>query len=116
MVILSCKQNKEVHQMSEQHIQGCMNRYAQRIERLLKEKYHQDNRFRVYYFPRYDQWVITCEETYGHLITLGEYYHISQHWRTRYLYKRNVLANPYIIMESALGELLEQLERIHVAK
>lgn len=96
--------------MTEKQTRECIERYVNRIKRLYNEKYGVRVRFNIYYFPRYDKWIVTMDESYKKIdIHIQDFSHILQ-WKTRYLEKQGVSHYIPIILEESLPIELTHLE------
>lgn len=97
--------------MTEKQTRDCIEQYVNRLKRLYNEKYGVRVRFSIYYFARYDKWIVTMDESYKQInIHIQDFSHILQ-WKTRYLDKQGVRYYVPIILEENLTTELLHLEK-----
>lgn len=103
--------------MNEQHTKACLERYVQRLQRLCGERYHARPRFHIYFFPRYNDWIITYDDTFEGLnFSVQDSSHIYN-WQKRYLTKRGVHGEGWLMHERRLvGHLLTKENEIRTTK
>lgn len=91
-------------------IQNCLEKTEIIMLRDFGEKYGVRASFNVYYFPRYDRWIVTYDETVENLdLTIQDEHHIEC-WKARYLTKQGIEENVYLIPERELPICLSELE------